>query len=80
MSTDWIDENWQHIAGDLPRCPHYLGLGDWSLDCDLMHWLCDGPKAKQCPLRNDDVADQKVQHKHLPSSMGSRHTSAQADK
>ena len=40
---DGVVTHWQKLPG-FPRycasCKHYMGMGDWSLCCDLKHDLC----------------------------------------
>ena len=43
--------NWRY-AHSFPGavCEHYIGGGDWGLDCKLQYWLCSGPGSDRCPL------------------------------
>ena len=54
MRVSEIDDreyNWRY-AHSFPGavCEHYIGGGDWGLDCKLQYWLCSGPSSDRCPL------------------------------
>ena len=44
--------NWRAHGYTAPMCEHYIGGGDWDLDCDLKYGLCNGRASETCPVYN----------------------------
>lgn len=50
LMSDIRECNWVATGYEGKPCEHYIGGGDWGLDCKLQYWLCNGPGSDRCPL------------------------------